>query len=228
MRNKNRIHLFCEAFAKLWEQHPDLRFGQIISALPQYNEKSGDLFYLEEDEMSGLIRRYFDGKPLKADESNRPAQMRIEITSQHEIEKMAQVPFSENTALISIGNFGSEPPMLHHKPKHMLRLEFDDISLSEIDYEDGGKYAYRLFTSKQADRIAEFVYEHKSKIQTLICQCRFGQSRSAAVAAAIKEHIYHNGIDIFADEDYSPNTYVFRTVLDALKERGDKVNYGEN
>lgn len=66
MRDKNRIRSFCEELASLWEQKPELRFGQIISSLPKYSEKSGNLFYLEEDEMSEVIRRYFSEKPKKA------------------------------------------------------------------------------------------------------------------------------------------------------------------
>ena len=108
---------------------------------------------------------------------------------------------------------------MEHKPAHILRLEFDDIILSEIDYEFSGWYAFRLFSEEQANQIAEFVYRHRKDRGTLICQCHFGRSRSAAVAAAIKEHFDHNGIEIFADEQgqYCPNIYVFRQTLRAMR-----------
>ena len=36
----------------------------------------------------------------------------------------------------------------------------------------------------------------------IICQCEHGQSRSAACAAAIKEHFEKSGIEVFADYRY--------------------------
>ena len=53
----------------------------------------------------------------------------------------------------------------------------------------------------------------------IICQCDYGQSRSAACAAAILEHFERNGISIFADYRYYPNQLVFNKVLKALKRR---------
>ena len=147
--------------------------------------------------------------------------MKIEIHSIRSLKRLAHKPFMPDTALISIGDFGTEFPPLEHQPAHILRLEFDDITLSDIDYESSGRYAFRLFSKEQANQIAEFVYRHWEDCGTLICQCHYGQSRSAAVAAAILEHFYHSGIDIFADEQerYCPNVYVFRKTLRALRNR---------
>lgn len=147
--------------------------------------------------------------------------MQIEIHSIMSIEKRSHKPFLPHTALISIGNFGSEPPVLKYKPQHILRLTFDDIAVTEIDYENCGSYAFHLFSQEQAKQIADFVYRHQEDTTVWICQCHFGMSRSAAIAAAIKEHFEHNGIDIFADEQgrYCPNVYVFRETLQALNER---------
>lgn len=65
MRDKNRIRPFCEELARLWEQKPDLRFGQIIASLPYVNKRSSDMFYLEDDEMTEVIHRHFDENPKK-------------------------------------------------------------------------------------------------------------------------------------------------------------------
>ena len=148
---------------------------------------------------------------------------KVEIHSIQSLKRRAHQPFAAETALISIGDYGTEFPQLEHKPPHILRLEFDDVTLSDI-YESSGHYFLRLFSAEQADQIAEFVYRHLKDCETLICQCHFGQSRSAAVAAAIKEHFYHNGIEIFADEQerYFPNLYVFRLTLKALRSREAK------
>ena len=56
----------------------------------------------------------------------------------------------------------------------------------------------------------------------IICQCEYGQSRSAACAAAIKEHYGKRGIEIFADYRYYPNQLVFNKLLCALKAEGSE------
>lgn len=147
--------------------------------------------------------------------------MKVEIHSIQSLKKRAHKPFAPDTALISIGDFGKELPLLEYKPAHILRMEFDDVTPSEIDYESSERYAFRLFSEEQANQIADFVYRYWESRGTLLCQCHYGQSRSAAVASAIKEHFYHNGIEIFADEQerYCPNVYVFRLTLRALRNR---------
>ena len=147
--------------------------------------------------------------------------MKVEIHSIQSLKRRAHKPFAPDTALISIGDFGKELPLLEYKPAHILRMEYDDVTPSEIDYESSERYAFRLFSEEQANQIADFVYRYWESRGTLLCQCHYGQSRSAAVAAAIKEHFYHNGIEIFADEQerYCPNVYVFRLTLRALRNR---------
>ena len=136
-------------------------------------------------------------------------------------------PSAPGTALISIGELGTECPQMEYKPEHNLRLEFDDITPAGLDYESSGKYALRLFSAEQAKQIADFVYRYRNNCGTLLCQCRFGRSRSAAVATAVKEHFDHNGIEVFADEEeqYCPNIYVFRLTLQALRERKAECKY---
>ena len=51
MRNPERINNFCNQLAKFWEQHPDLRFGQVVELLKKYNrDRCGnpDIFYVED------------------------------------------------------------------------------------------------------------------------------------------------------------------------------------
>lgn len=147
--------------------------------------------------------------------------MKVEIHSIISLMHRARKPFEADAALISIGDFKTQLPPLEYKPAHILRLEFDDITPAEIDCESGGRYAFSLFSQEQAKQIADFVYRHRENCKTLLCQCRYGRSRSAAVAAAVKEHFCRNGIEIFADEQerYRPNVYVFRLTLRALQDR---------
>lgn len=147
--------------------------------------------------------------------------MDIEIHSMQSLKQRACKLFAPGTALINIGELGTALPQMEYKPEHILRLEFDDITPAGIDCEYSGKYAFRLYSVEQAKQIANFVYRYRNNCGALLCQCRFGRSSSAAVAAAVKEHFGHNSIEIFADEQeqYYPNTYVFRLTLQALQER---------
>ena len=142
--------------------------------------------------------------------------MKIEIHSFESIEARAQKPFEPRTAIISIGDNGNEPPELKYAPDYIIRLEFEDIAPDEFD--DEGINPDHIFNDEQAREIAEFIYKVNDKADTIICQCEYGQSRSAGLAAAIREHFHGDGIDVFADDRYYPNKLVFRKVLTALNE----------
>ena len=151
--------------------------------------------------------------------------MEIQIHSIRSLKQLAQTPFAPETCLISIGDVGEDPPVLEHPPEHILQLNFDDISPAEFSpSQRQNQSAFSLFSWEQAQQIAEFVYRYKDTAPLLLCQCHYGQSRSAAVAAAVLEHFYHNGIDVFADEQerYCPNIYVFRKTLQALGRKGEE------
>ena len=109
----------------------------------------------------------------------------------------------------------------------MHQVEFDDVDNDVIVDELGTngteeqilaiEKKYKMLSTKQANKIAKFYFSVCDKVECVICQCEHGQSRSAAVAAAIIEHRTGEGIDIFADDNYYPNKVVFRRVLSALK-----------
>ena len=66
-------------------------------------------------------------------------------------------------------------------------------------------------------KLAKFIYEAKANGHDIICQCDYGQSRSAACAAAILQHFEGRGIDVFSDYRYYPNQLVYHKVFDALE-----------
>ena len=142
--------------------------------------------------------------------------MTVKIFDFESIEARAQKPFAPGTAIISIGDNGNESPKLKYAPDYIIRLEFEDIAPDELD--DEGRNPDHIFNDEQAREIAGFIYNVKDKTDTIICQCEYGQSRSAGLAAAIREHFHGDGIDIFADDRYYPNKLVFRKVLNALNE----------
>lgn len=153
--------------------------------------------------------------------------MKIEIMSRESLEQRVRKPFPEKTAIISITDSDALPVKFIHSPEHLLPLVFDDLD-PESDFMDeilNGfpefENSFLTMTNNQAQSIADFVRAIHPITKLLICQCEYGQSRSAAVAAAIAEHFNGNGIDIFADSRYFPNKYVFRTVLEKLRSAGE-------
>lgn len=59
-RDVNRMEGFLQEIKKIWEQYPDLRFGQMITDFEYYVKTKGinDLYYLEEDEFLKLLEEY--------------------------------------------------------------------------------------------------------------------------------------------------------------------------
>ena len=154
--------------------------------------------------------------------------MKIKIMSKRAIEKYMQVPTKEKTAVISITDFGCDYATLKNMPEYLCRVAFDDVD-NDVMADELGKDAteeeikkievkYNMFSDEQANAVAEFYFEVCDKVDCLICQCEHGQSRSAAVAAAILEFKSRKGINVFSDDRYYPNKVVFRKVLKALRE----------
>ena len=137
----------------------------------------------------------------------------ILIKNRAEIE---QTHFAPMTALISVTDAGWNFAQLITEPDHVLRLYFDDVDNDLLNDESEGE-KYFMISNEQATLIADFYARVHNKVDTIICQCEHGQSRSAAIAAAFLEHQSGDGITIFADDRYYPNKIVFRKVLQALK-----------
>lgn len=154
--------------------------------------------------------------------------MKIEITSRRAIEQRAKSPFPKNTAIISITDFDRDFAELEHTSDFILRLKFDDVNdkifeeiLKRKPTESEMTVLSEKFheiTDSDAERIAAFYKEIKDKTDILICQCEYGESRSAACAAAISEYSEGRGKDIFSNERYYPNKLVFKKVLEALNQ----------
>ena len=72
----------------------------------------------------------------------------------------------------------------------------------------------------EADALAKFICQSKADGLDILGQSEYGQSRSAACAAAILEYFDGSGISIFADYRYYPNQEVYHKIIDALIRRG--------
>lgn len=146
--------------------------------------------------------------------------MKVSVYSRAEAEKMiADGKFPKNTAVISFYD-----PKIKHIDSDYDCVDYyghaDEVFYSELDDLDIG-YLTRKGLSydvyfPEADELAEFIYSAYNNGMNIICQCEYGQSRSAGCAAAILQHFYGTGIDIFADYRRYPNQVVYHKVLDAL------------
>lgn len=156
--------------------------------------------------------------------------MKIEIYSRKAMEKQLQEGPLENTAVISF----YDPPS-SRTPKDYTPLDYSGkydfvfpVGVHDIDIEILSEYGLTFETYlPEADDLAAFIKIVCAEGMDIICQCEYGQSRSAACAAAIREYYYSDGISIFADYRYYPNQLIFNKVLNALHAMDSKEDMHE-
>ena len=125
----------------------------------------------------------------------------------------------KNLAVIS---FYNEPITSFSQPIDYSGVvdRFMQINIPDISEEGLEIYGYTKSSYfKEADEVAEFVYNAYNNGFDFACQCQFGFSRSAACAAAILEHFEGRGKEIFSSEDHHPNNLVYEKLLSALKKQ---------
>jgi hypothetical protein len=145
--------------------------------------------------------------------------MEVKIYSRKAIKELIEKGFPKNTAVISF-----------YTPKNKRDYEENRVSyygvcdkvfyigIPDIDIEILSDYGYTYDTYlAEADDLAKFIDKARGNGLDIICQCDYGQSRSAACAAAILQHFEGRGIDIFADYHYYPNQLVYHKIFDALE-----------
>lgn len=147
--------------------------------------------------------------------------MRISILSRQSAENLIGSEFPKNTAVISfydpVGNRSGNTIPVDYKGKAEMLFQ---VAVYDIDIDILENYGLSYNTYlPEADALAEFIKAAHSKGFDIICQCEYGQSRSAACAAAISQYYYKNGIDIFSDYRYYPNQLIYHKVYDALNKK---------
>lgn len=147
--------------------------------------------------------------------------MKISIISRADIEQLlSDGGFPDKTAVVSFYDSA-----LKHIDSDYHAFDYSDVcdnviycELENLDIEDlrdaGCEYKDYF---PEADNLAKFIYKVFDNGMDIICQCEYGQSRSAGCAAAILEHFYGTGICVFADYECYPNRVVFHKVYDALE-----------
>lgn len=146
--------------------------------------------------------------------------MDVKIYSRDAIEELLQDDFPKNVAVITFYDPKSKRTPQNYVPvdyagkcDRVFPIEVHDIDIDIL--EDYG-LSYDTYLP-EANELAKFIYAAKDDGFDIICQCEYGQSRSAACAAAILEHFYKTGIWVFADYRYYPNQLIFHKVFDALE-----------
>lgn len=136
-----------------------------------------------------------------------------EVVFMSQVWAEAMIP-EESESIISITDRGADPADLNEGWHSILRIQFDDVDPDEAE---SGKFEADLLelTSEQAREIASFVLDTAAESKTLVVHCRFGQSRSPAVAKAICQHFKLD----FPSKFNSHNRFVQRLVFDAIAQR---------
>ena len=138
--------------------------------------------------------------------------MNFRVLSEDEAEQYQE---SRDHIFISICSPHSEYIKLpkNENRKGSLFMNFHDLDhLPEADKVClGVGKPYRLFTVVHAELVWSLVDEHKD-VDTIICNCEAGISRSAGVIAGIKAGMGLDDSDIY--REYLPNSLVYRTLLE--------------
>lgn len=151
--------------------------------------------------------------------------MNVSILSRKDAEALLKSDaFPDNTAVISFYSPGKvkagdyDPVDYGGIPTRLYYACVPDIDIEALP---SFGYTYESYFS-DVNELASFIVQAVEEDMDILCQCDYGQSRSAACAAAILEHFERKGITIFADYRYYPNQLVFNKILEALKAKGQK------
>ena len=146
--------------------------------------------------------------------------MNVRIYSREAVSQLLNAgSFPEKTAVISF----YDPP--DGKRKSMGKVDYSSTSARtffvparDIDppvlTQEGLSYDDYF---PEADELAAFILQAEKDELSIICQREYGQSRSAACAAAIRQYFHKDGIEIFADYRYYPNQMIYHKVFEALE-----------
>ncbi len=145
--------------------------------------------------------------------------MNVTICSRKDAENLLCTGFPPRTAVISFYDPPSPrnaapvpPPDYNGKAERVFTVAVNDLDLKALP--DVG-LTYETYLP-EADALAKFIHQARTDGLDILCQCEYGQSRSAACAAAILEYFDGTGITIFADYRYYPNQVVYHKMMDAL------------
>ena len=145
--------------------------------------------------------------------------MKVEIYSKKAIKELMDKGFPQNVTVISFYTPNNKWEGMQSPVDYSgLCNNVFYVGIPDIDIEILAEYGYTYESYlAQADELAKFIREAKANNLDIICQCDYGQSRSAACAAAILQHFEGRGIDIFADYRYYPNQLIYHKIFNAFE-----------
>ena len=149
--------------------------------------------------------------------------MTVTICSRKEMELLLRRSLPKTTAVISF----YDPP-----PKGLPPIDYTgkadrifQVALHDIDFDILDMFGLSYGTYfPEADDLARFIFAAEADGMDFICQCEYGQSRSAGCAAAILEYFCKTGISVFADYRYYPNQMVYNKIYEALCKVGENFS----
>lgn len=152
--------------------------------------------------------------------------MNVTICSRKAAEELLRTDTLSRTAVISfcdppsVGKPAPTPPLDYAgKAARVFTVVVHDLDLTALP-DVGLNYDTYM---PEADALAAFICQARADGLDILCQCEYGQSRSAACAAAILEYFDGTGISIFADYRYYPNQVVYHKIMDALTRYGPET-----
>lgn len=144
---------------------------------------------------------------------------KIEVMSRNELQSKLNTISSTDTVIISFCDPNQQEKLIiDNNSDWKVNDNIFFVQIHDIDIETLQDFGLTFETYfPEVGELAEFIKTAVMKGYNIICQCEYGQSRSAGCAAAIKEYFDKSGIEIFADYRYYPNQLIFNKLLDALK-----------
>ena len=139
----------------------------------------------------------------------------VRILSREQAEKLIERDFPDDAAVLCFYDPGENPPDYSPVCRRVLFLPEQDLSPDSL--QAAGRTVQNFFP--QAKQAAEFIGQAAAEGKQIICQCRYGQGRSAGCAAAILEYFEGKALDIFTDFSCSPNQLIYRKLLRALRKK---------
>jgi hypothetical protein len=146
--------------------------------------------------------------------------MKVDIYSRETIKKLMAKGFPKDTAVIRFYTTKGRRDREENRVDYTTTCDkVFHVGIPDIDIEILSDYGYTYETYlTDAKLLADFIKSAVADGFDIICQCDFGQSRSAACAAAILQYYENRGIDIFSDYRYYPNQLVYHKIFDALND----------
>lgn len=139
--------------------------------------------------------------------------MNVTICSRKATEELLRTDTLSRTAVISfcdppsVGKPAPTPPLDYAgKAARVFTVVVHNLDLTALP-DVGLNYDTYM---PEADALAAFICQARADGLDILCQCEYGQSRSAACAAAILEYFDGTGISVFADYRYYGRAFRYR------------------